>query len=244
MGTLKQVIKKIPFATFVFRALRNKKVDHEFKTEGSTDFFDQLQSKNPKDVFTEIYNHNAWRGTDSVSGIGSDVHQTKVIIQEIPKLFGEFNISTMLDIPCGDFHWMKEVNLSDTNYIGADIVEKLVNKNNELYAGDHIKFEGLNLIEDNLPKVDMIFCRDCLVHLSFADIFLAFENICKSGSKYLLTTTFIDRKENGDITTGQWRVLNLQKSPFNLPNYQKIIVEECTEGGGEDYKDKALGYGE
>jgi hypothetical protein len=38
----------------------------------------------------------------------------------------------MLDAPCGDFNWMKEVDLSAVHYTGGDIVEPLVNSNHLL----------------------------------------------------------------------------------------------------------------
>jgi hypothetical protein len=228
MGTLKQVAKKIPFILPVYRTLCN----------GYTRY--QLRSKNVEEIFTGIYENNAWGGKDSVSGTGSDVHQTKIIAKELPNLFDKYNISTILDIPCGDFHWMNKVDLNSVDYIGADIVKELIQKNSEMFAGEHIRFQRLNLIEDNLPKVDLVFCRDCLVHLSFADISLALDNIRKSESEYLLTTTFTGRKDNGDITTGQWRILNLQMPPFDLPKPQKVILEGCSEEG-DTYKDKALG---
>lgn len=228
--TLKQVAKRIPFIPFVYRVLRNVYAHYH------------LKSKNTEDIFTEIYRNNTWGGKDSISGTGSDAHQTKTIIQELPNLFDEYNISTMLDIPCGDFHWMKKTALNRIDYTGADIVEELIQKNSQMHevCGGGIRFQQMNLIEDSLPKVDLVFCRDCLVHLSFADICLALDNICKSESEYLLTTTFTERKNNSDIVTGQWRVINLQISPFYLPKPQKVIVEACTEDDGI-YKDKALG---
>jgi len=33
-------------------------------------------------------------------------------------LFEELEISSILDIPCGDFNWMKEINLDKYKYIG------------------------------------------------------------------------------------------------------------------------------
>ena len=72
------------------------------------------------------------------------------------------------------------------------------------------------------------------------DIFHTLENICSSQSKYILTTTFLERKDNHDISTGQWRVLNLESAPFMLLRPLRIIGEGCTEGNGA-YIDKALG---
>jgi 2-polyprenyl-3-methyl-5-hydroxy-6-metoxy-1,4-benzoquinol methylase len=227
MRTLKQIARKIPGFPFVYHILYNKYVAF------------QLKLKNTEDVFTDIYRRNKWGGKDSISGPGSDGHQTRVIARECLALFNEFNISTMLDIPCGDFHWMKSVDLKGINYTGADIVKDLIQRNRERYERDSIRFQSLNLIRDNLPKVDLVFCRDCLVHFSFEDICRALHNICESQSEFLLTTTFTDRKDNHDIVTGQWRVLNLEVAPFMLPKPLRTINEECTQGNGL-YKDKSL----
>ena len=200
----------------------------------------RLKSQNTEEVFTNIFRRNKWGGKDSVSGTGSDSFQSRFIIEELPSVFSDFGISTMLDIPCGDFNWMKKVKLNDIEYTGADIVTEMVENNIQRYERTGVHFRKLNLITDTLPKVDLIFTRDCLVHLSFQDVFRALDNICKSQSEYLITTTFTGRKKNRDIATGQWRVLNLEIAPFLLPRASRIISEGCTEGDG-DFADKALG---
>lgn len=220
--------KKLPVLPFVYKALRNRYARY------------RLRSKSTEEVFTELYRSNAWGGKCSVSGRGSDVDQTKIIAKELPSLFNDFNASTILDIPCGDFNWMNNVDLNNIDYTGADIVKELIQECVEKYGRDGIRFQYMNLIKDKLPKVDLVFCRDCLVHFSFADIFLALDNVCKSQSVYFLTTTFPDRKDNYDIATGQWRTLNLELAPFMLPKPLRIMVERCTEGDGK-FEDKALG---
>jgi hypothetical protein len=135
---------------------------------------------------------------------------------------------------------MKDVDLAGIDYVGADIVADLVARNKRDYGKSGMRFERLDLMKDKLPKMDLIFCRDCLVHLCFKDIFAALENVCKSRSVYFLTTTFTGRKENSDILTGQWRVLNLEARPFRLPKPMRIIVEGCMTFNG-DFRDKALG---
>lgn len=94
------------------------------------------------------------------------------------------------------------------------------------------------MITDPLPQNDLIIVRDCLVHLSYKDIYNAIKNIKSSGSKYLLTTTFTNHDLNHDIVTGDWRAINLQK-PFNFSSPLLVINENCTQGSGE-YSDKAM----
>lgn len=198
-----------------------------------------FMNKSAKDVFTEIYTTNRWKSSESISGTGSELIQTGSLITNLDKLFIDLNIKTVLDIPCGDFGWMQKVNLSKIDYIGADIVEDIIKSNIEKYEDDNIKFKVIDLINDTLPKSDIIIIRDCLVHLSFKDIRKAIENIKNSGCKYILTTTFTDCHSNYDIITGDWRRLNFQDKPFNFSNPTLIINENCTEGNGEQ-KDKSM----
>jgi len=196
--------------------------------------------KSREAVFSEIYYRNAFRGTESISGPGSSLEQTKTIRQEIPKVIEELNVKSLLDAACGDFHWMKEMNLGIDKYIGADIVSDLIESNREQYGSERTEFVILNIVKSSLPFVDLILCRDCLIHFSFKDIFSALENFCRSNSKYLLTTTFIKQLKNVDIKTGRVRPINLSLPPFNFRGPIRIINEQCTEQNGK-YSDKSLG---
>jgi hypothetical protein len=204
-----------------------------------SNFFGADRSKSMRNVFTEIYRNNSFGGIDSRSGTGSDLIQTDEIRRSLPGLLKDISAKTVLDIPCGDFHWMKDVELG-ARYIGADIVAELIEQNQKLYGNECRSFTTLDLVTDKLPKVDLIFCRDVLVHFSFEDIFSALRNIKCSDSNFLLTTTFTGRDSNTDIVTGQWRPLNLEKPPFALPSPILIINEKCTEGDGS-WGDKSLG---
>jgi len=199
-----------------------------------------FKGKSAKEVFSEIYSNNFWGSRESISGSGSELAQTQVLIKELENLFRSKNIKSVLDAPCGDFNWMKEVNLAGLDYLGADIVEDLIQTNKQKYSiPGQVDFVVLDLLNDSLPKRDLVIVRDCLVHFSYADIFKAIENLKKSGCQYLLTTTFSDREKNADIITGDWRPINLQAAPFKFPDPLYHINENCTESG-EQYKDKSM----
>jgi len=183
-------------------------------------------NKTARETFTAIYQTNFWHGKGSISGQGSDLQSTQVVIGAIDSLIQELNISSMLDIPCGDFHWMQHVNLTGLSYIGGDIVTELIEHNKKKYEQKpHILFEELNLLEDNLPMVDLLFVRDCFVHFSYRDFHQAMQHIINSKSTYLLTTSFPKHRLNYDIVTGDWRAINLQLKPYNFPPPLRIINE-------------------
>jgi hypothetical protein len=132
-------------------------------------------------------------------------------------LWQKFEIKTFLDVPCGDYNWMKEVNKYNIVYIGGDIVCELIEQNNLKYQDKNISFKVIDITKDILPTVDMIFCRDCLQHLSDENTFKALRNFKKSGPKYLLTTSYPSTLSNWDIIDGHYRALNLRIKPYKFP---------------------------
>jgi len=190
-------------------------------------------------TFKEIYEKNLWRSSVSNSGKGSDNLQAQTIIQEIPKLLSRFQISSIHDIPCGDFNWMSKLDLEGITYVGSDIVPELIESNRREFTSDKITFNTMNLTTDSLPKYDLVFVRDCLVHLSYTDTKKALSNIIASRSRYLLTTSFVDRERNFNIASGEWRPINLEKQPYDFPPPIHVINENCTQDEGA-YRDKSL----
>ena len=192
--------------------------------------------------FKEVYEKNLFKGTDSVSGRGARLDQTVVLSHELPLLLERLKVKTFLDIPCGDFKWMRHVDLKSVNYIGGDIVKEIAELNQRLFGGEKREFRHLDLTKDKLPQCDAVFCRDCLVHLTFKQAIEAIDNIKASGATYFLSTTFPATKTNDDLRLGSviWRPLNLQLSPFNFPEPVALINEECTEEEGR-YSDKSVG---
>jgi len=197
-----------------------------------------LRSRRRK--FTEIYEREHWTSPESQSGPGSTLAQTRVVREMLPRLVEQLGVQTLLDIPCGDFHWMQSVPLDSCAYTGADIIDRLVQANNERYARPDRRFLVLDIVRDRLPRAELVLCRDCLVHFSYRDIHRAVRAIKRCGAAYLLTTTFTDRPTNRNIATGRWRPLNLQGPPFSWPAPLLIVNEECTEFGGR-FSDKSLG---
>jgi len=175
----------------------------------------------PREVFTEIFRRNIWGYQETVSGGGSTLHYTKKVREALPDLVGDLGVHTLLDLPCldlpcGDFHWMSEINLPITHYIGSDIVSRLVEIARIRYGRPNREFRTLDLCNDELPQADLLLCRDCLMHLSEEMNFLALANIIHSDIKYLLITTYPDGR-NRSIRNGDWFTINLCAPPYNFP---------------------------
>lgn len=198
-----------------------------------------IVNKSTKDIFTSYKETKFWKSTESLSGDGSELSVTIDLRKGLKRIIEQFEIKTILDIPCGDFNWMKAVDLEKIQYMGGDIVTSLIDNNSENYASQNIIFKELDLTFDELPNVDLIFCRDCLVHLSYKQICKAIKNIKRSNSTYLLATSFVKATKNKDILTGEWRKLNLEIAPFNFGKAIATIDEKYTEKG-DRYADKSM----
>jgi hypothetical protein len=195
-----------------------------------------------KEKFIKIYRNGGFGGFNApLSGTGSTLIQTRCIREALPNILRRIDAKSMIDAPCGDFTWMKEIDIGDISYLGVDIVPSIINDNTQKYSSQNRKFCDLDIVTNILPRADLILCRDCFIHLSNRDIMKSVENFKKSNSKYLLTTTFIDLKKNSNLVSGRgWRPVNLMLPPFNFPQPIEIINEGCSEGGGQ-YSDKCLG---
>ena len=219
----------------------NKKIK---KTEYEISYYKNFsQTKfskyNIKERFEKIYNENYWESSESRSGIGSEIKNTKTLLQGLENIIEKYNIKSIIDIPCGDFNWMRKLNMRNINYTGLDIVQKAIDENNKKYKKTNVTFYHSDITSSELPKGDLIFVRDCLVHFSFEDIKKSILRIKQSKSRYLMTTSFVNLKTNSDILTANWRPINLEKQPFNLPKPITIINEKCDEMDGI-YSDKCI----
>lgn len=191
------------------------------------------------ETFSAIYEQNAWGNSESISGPGSTATRAADFIDELVALLKSFDTRVLLDAPCGDFNWAGAVADAVEHYIGLDVVPELIASHQQLNTNPGRSFICADLACDTLPKADVILCRDCLVHFSFQDIELALSNFKRSGSRYLLTTSFIDWETNTDIPTGGWRPINLQAAPFLFHPPLAMVDEKCTHSGGI-YRGKRL----
>lgn len=205
---------------------------------------DVSPSNRADDVFQQIYHTNSWKGSESVSGPGSSLKVTELLREQLPTLFKQLNIKTLVDSPCGDVNWFVRMEHQLDVYMGFDIVPEIIAQNNEkMQAHLNYFFKTGNIIKDVLPRADAIFCRDCLVHMPFKEIFCSIANFKKSGSKYLIMTTFPEKERQVDSRMGGWRPLNFQIAPFNFPP-PIYLIRERVKNEADPYNDKSMGVWE
>lgn len=212
------VLQKFSFGQKIIRARRKKGI------------LSQYGVKDRQELFTHYFETNLWGSEESVSGPGSTIEYTENIQKEIPLLIERLGIKKILDAPCGDYNWFRFVQRKeDIDYLGGDIVKPLVKHNQEVSGNLNTSFMHLDILKDDLPASDLWLCRDCLFHLSNADIFRAINNFMKSDIQYLLTSTHPKCENNTDIATGAFREINLELPPFSFGD-PLFAMEDWIEG--------------
>ena len=201
-----------------------------------------LEEKKPneeiKNQFDTIYAQFLWGKDGGGSGLGSNINYTvntrNILYQTIKK----YNISSMVDAPCGAMMWMPLLlaNLSlETNkhfkYHGIDVVESVINASKIRFANfsEEWKFSVVDFSQQNIPEnYDLIFSRDALQHLPLDKVINALEIFSKSkGSKYLAVGSYVKSTlPNNNIKVGSYFPVNLFKPPFNLTEYIEILDEQ------------------
>lgn len=174
-----------------------------------------------EDRFTAIYNNNYWRSDESISGSGSTLDYTVNLRKKLPALFEKHQIKQVLDAPCGDYNWMGVVvDETGIDYTGGDIVAPLIAQNQRDHGRDGVRFAHLDITSGPLPNSDMMIVRDCLFHLSYADILKFLQLFAASDIGLLLTSSHVNdaasRFENEDIQSGNFRNIDLFSGPFGF----------------------------
>jgi len=165
---------------------------------------------------------------------------TQPLLEHLPKTFEELQIRSLVDAPCGDMNWMKHLRYDFDLYVGVDIVPAIIEQLRRDGFPENYHFQIGNISTDLLPIADAVFCRDCLVHLSFEDAMSALDNFVISGFKYAFLTTYHERASNADCETGRWRPLNMQAPPFNLWE-PLVLVPDRPRSDRDMYSDKCIG---
>jgi hypothetical protein len=176
-------------------------------------------------IMTDIYKNNKWGCKSSVSGPSSTLEKTSQLRLNLPTFFKNYTIQSILDCGCGDFTWMKDVNLTEIQYLGVDIVEPLITKNQSLYTNKSRHFQKMDLLEDPPEQADLWIARDFFCICTFLQIKQFFMKFLESESNYLAISSIETESPNKDGLFGDWRKINLLTPPFSL-QYPTIRIED------------------
>lgn len=184
----------------------------------------QLSAKTRAEVFRDIFSSNGWRDCESASGGGSTLAATEQLRDVLSEVIKRYQIMTLVDIPCGDFNWMRHVDLDSVTYIGIDIVPELVQKLQDEFGNPTRRFEVGDVVTSELPPADAVICRDLFLHLSLSEARTALRRL-RDNYRVVLVSSNPSIRRNLDIVTGESRQLNLELEPFNLQPPDAVISD-------------------
>ncbi|WP_049819998.1 class I SAM-dependent methyltransferase [Bradyrhizobium japonicum] len=185
-------------------------------------------------VFSEIYVNGVWIESAeqaSLSGLGSSRLATDPLTRQLSEFLRDVECTGLVDIGCGDFNWMSRV-AGDFDYLGIDIVPSLIASHNEVYAHARRRFSCMDATKQPLERWgDVAICREVLFHLSFKNALALLRNIRSANFRYVLLTSDSSMWFNSDIRDGDFRRINLMRSPFGLPAPKLQLRDDGVSGG-------------
>lgn len=197
----------------------------------------QYNGQTREQVFSRIYDKNEWgEGREEFySGYGSRETSMYLPYCECIKGFiSSHDIASIVDLGCGDFFVGKKITNEGINYLGIDIVDKMIEYNQKNYGNEYTSFECLDIVRDELPDADLCLVREVLQHLSNADIAIVLRKLMKY--QYVIITCHNTKKENAlkyndDIPAGAGTrtVLRsgvyLDEEPYKIPITKLLSIE-------------------
>tara|TARA_R100000152_G_C6770525_1_gene196737 strand:+ start:342 stop:1055 length:714 start_codon:yes stop_codon:yes gene_type:complete len=178
---------------------------------------------------------------ESMSGIGSHKAYTRKFVKNLNLIIKENGIKTLFDASCGDWNWMKDVDLDGVEYVGNDISSYAIKHNKERYGHiENVQFvfgdcaEHLKDKPDNF--YDLCVLRHTLEHLTLQhgiDIVLQIKRTCK---RAIITSGGIEEYTNHPdfICDGVGsRPISLDVHPFiQILGHPKKRFEDGMEDNG------------
>ena len=130
----------------------------------------------------------------------------------------------MVDVGCGIWEFEHD-EFDEVKYIGIDCVKKVIEFNKEKYLTTEKNrlFINANILDDknNIPTVDLCIIKDVLQHLSNENVKKMLDKV-RARAKYVIVVNDRDQNGDSDISNGEYRRLNMNRSPLNA--YEPFLL--------------------
>lgn len=174
---------------------------------------------------------------ESASGPGSSVANTDEIHKLIFDTVNKYNVSSILDLGCGDWAWMSILirNIRKERvlrYIGWDASTKLIDELRESYGDNETTFECKDITLEPYPKVDLIICRDVLFHLSPENISIVLNKVKASHANLFISTSYDSNnaanniENNNNIENWFFHTVNIDLPPYGMDKFKIHSIKE------------------
>lgn len=160
------------------------------------------------------------------NGFLSSVENTVSVRKCLGQLLSELNVTSVLDVPCGDGSWQHLIpGVRNVTYVGADInlnaLEQAKHRHENIESGmDFMLFDAVHF---PLKRAfDLVLYRDTVEQQRVQDSLTAVLNFKMSGSRYLAATYWPGSSEEvnkaaHNLEHADWYEANLLAPPFAFP---------------------------
>ncbi len=119
------------------------------------------------------------------------------LVASLEKFIKDQNVSTILDVGCGDMNWIQMVNLNGATYLGIDTEQ-------------HVQKMPLPFIKREFPRGmsldgvwDMVICRDVLLHCRSRQRIWILERLPGLAIRFVLVSQLPEERIDGMALTGK-----------------------------------------
>jgi SAM-dependent methyltransferase len=190
-----------------------------------------------QDVFTKVYIKGMWGGDPGTffSGPGSNDEAARPYADFVIQFMTEHNVTSVVDLGCGDFRVGSLIAASGVSYTGVDVVEPLIAQNRRRHAGPIVRFQCADITSDALPDGELCLVREVFQHLSNAQVRAVLARLAKY--KFALITEVhpedlqhyqINRDKPHGATSRlvHYSVLCLDHPPFNVADARLVFEND------------------
>jgi SAM-dependent methyltransferase len=182
-------------------------------------------------TFNRIYAEGRW-GKDvtgkGTSGFGSTLEITREYRAYIEDFMKKHAVRSVIDAGCGDWSFSSAMDWGDASYLGIDIASDVIETDRKKHEKAKIKFQVGDITED-LPAADLLISKDVLQHLSNELIHKFINNNLRKGKYKWVILTNDRSSENRDISTGEYRMIDLAAPPFEVKGLIDLPIKFGTQ---------------
>jgi SAM-dependent methyltransferase len=142
----------------------------------------------------------------------------------LKQTFDKYNTRKLLDVGCGVWEHLMSVNLSGIEYLGIDVVDSVIRRNEELDLPANVRFQCGTLEDvESLETFDTVVIKDVFQHLPDKLIFSMLTQL--KNIPVLVVTNDYTSDVHSDCDLGGFRKLDLEAPPFSLQASERLDFE-------------------
>ena len=189
-----------------------------------------LQADPYEKRFDTIYREKLWgvnEENEGYSGGGSDLENVLSYYEYLIQFIKDHHIRSVVDLGCGDWTFSKWIDWTGIDYVGYDVVASVVEKNQQKYGSDNIRFVHANFLTEDLPEADLMICKHVLQHIPNRDVFTFLKQLPKFTHSLILNARPVGG-ENIEHSISEifpfWddRGIDIRLPPFHV-NGKKVL---------------------